>query len=280
MLNNHLVAAVSAAIATRCLPADLVRRRTAHALVRHGRRIRGVRGRRRTAGAVAAWRCSRRRCWPATGARWLHRLRARRSRRRRRVLRHELRGPRELASRRTCTAARPTPATTGTPTSTRWTARERASYWLDPQGIDRGEPSELTYALHVLVGHHGVFSLTPVWLLSVWGAWLWLRARDLRLRQIAAGVALHHDRVPGVLHRAAAAGGSQLRRHDRGLPLAVLAGAAVAAGDDSRGRPRGAVADRNGDRAGAARVLGAVGELPDVEPVDAAVDLQLAERAA
>src|SRR6185295_1887327 len=49
--------------------------------------------------------------------------------------------------------------------------RERSSYWLDPQGLDRGEPSKLTYAVHVLVGHHGVFSLTPVWLLSVWGAW-------------------------------------------------------------------------------------------------------------
>jgi hypothetical protein len=68
--------------------------------------------------------------------------------------------------------------------------RERSSYWLDPQGLDRGEPSKLVYAMHVLVGHHGVFSLTPVWLLSAWGAWLWLRGGDPRLRQLAAGVAL------------------------------------------------------------------------------------------
>ncbi len=68
--------------------------------------------------------------------------------------------------------------------------KERPSYWLDPQGIDRGEPSKLTYALHVLAGHHGVLSLTPAWLLSVWGAWLWLRSGDPRLRQLAAGVAL------------------------------------------------------------------------------------------
>jgi hypothetical protein len=60
--------------------------------------------------------------------------------------------------------------------------RERQSYWLDPQGIDRGEPSEATYALHVLVGHHGIFSLTPVWLLSMLGAGIWLlRARNSKV---------------------------------------------------------------------------------------------------
>ncbi len=44
---------------------------------------------------------------------------------------------------------------------------ERDSYWLDRQGIDRGEPTRLLYAVHVLVGHHGIFSLTPVWLMSM-----------------------------------------------------------------------------------------------------------------
>lgn len=57
--------------------------------------------------------------------------------------------------------------------------RERQSYWIDPQGIDRGEPSKGVYALHVLVGHHGIFSLTPVWLLSVLGCGMWMfRARN------------------------------------------------------------------------------------------------------
>jgi hypothetical protein len=65
---------------------------------------------------------------------------------------------------------------------------ERQSYWLDPQGIDRGEPSKATYAIHSLVGHHGVFSLTPVWLLSVWGAWLGVRRGDVRVRQLLAGI--------------------------------------------------------------------------------------------
>jgi len=68
--------------------------------------------------------------------------------------------------------------------------KERQSYWLDPQGIDKGEPSKLDYALHCFVGHHGIFSLTPVWLLSAWGAWLWLRGGTTGERQLAAGIAL------------------------------------------------------------------------------------------
>jgi hypothetical protein len=43
------------------------------------------------------------------------------------------------------------------------------SYWRSPKGIDRGEPSRLTYAWNALVGHHGVVSLTPAWLLVVPG---------------------------------------------------------------------------------------------------------------
>jgi len=64
------------------------------------------------------------------------------------------------------------------------------SYWLDRQGIDRGEPSKLTYAFHVLVGHHGVFSLTPIWLLSLAGALMWLSSPDGSRRQLAAGIIL------------------------------------------------------------------------------------------
>ncbi len=47
------------------------------------------------------------------------------------------------------------------------------SYWQNRQGIDIGEPSQPTYALHVLVGHHGVYSLTPVWLLTIVGIGMW-----------------------------------------------------------------------------------------------------------
>ena len=48
------------------------------------------------------------------------------------------------------------------------------SYWTNPVGIDRGEPNPWVYAFHVLVGHHGIFSLTPVWLLVPIGIFLWL----------------------------------------------------------------------------------------------------------
>jgi len=61
------------------------------------------------------------------------------------------------------------------------------SYWNERVGIDRGEPSAAVYALHVLVGHHGLFSLTPVWLLSTAGLFIWLRRReDRQLRQLAS----------------------------------------------------------------------------------------------
>jgi hypothetical protein len=64
------------------------------------------------------------------------------------------------------------------------------SYWRNRQGIDRGEPSKLVYALHVLVGHHGVFSLTPVWLLSLAGALMWLASGEVSRRQLAMATLL------------------------------------------------------------------------------------------
>jgi hypothetical protein len=68
--------------------------------------------------------------------------------------------------------------------------KERKSYWLDPQGIDRGEPNKSTYAFHTLVGHHGVFSLTPMWVLSVVGLGIWIARGSRRQRELAAGIAL------------------------------------------------------------------------------------------
>ena len=52
------------------------------------------------------------------------------------------------------------------------------SYWKPTTAkseIDQGEPSRVAYAFHVLVGHHGIFSLTPVWLLSLAGLVMLLR---------------------------------------------------------------------------------------------------------
>ena len=41
------------------------------------------------------------------------------------------------------------------------------SYWRKPVGIDKGQPSMGVYAIHALAGHHGIISLTPVWLLAL-----------------------------------------------------------------------------------------------------------------
>jgi hypothetical protein len=67
--------------------------------------------------------------------------------------------------------------------------RVRQSYWSDRQGIDQGEPSPAMHALHVLVGHHGVFSLTPVWLLAIPGVWMLARRRDRREPALALLIA-------------------------------------------------------------------------------------------
>ncbi len=48
------------------------------------------------------------------------------------------------------------------------------SYWHDGRrvGLDVGEESPAWYAFHCLVGRHGVFSLTPMWILAAWGTML------------------------------------------------------------------------------------------------------------
>ncbi len=75
------------------------------------------------------------------------------------------------------------------------------SYWLPgrQQGVDRGEPSRAIYAVHMLVGHHGVLSLTPFWILAVIGLghrlwpitrqpWRRLRSDTAVQLAVAAGV--------------------------------------------------------------------------------------------
>jgi hypothetical protein len=51
----------------------------------------------------------------------------------------------------------------------------RDSYWSQPAArspIDQGEPEVREYIFHALIGHHGIFSLTPIWLFSFWGMFL------------------------------------------------------------------------------------------------------------
>ena len=53
------------------------------------------------------------------------------------------------------------------------------TYWTNQnrKGVDRGEKSVMRYAFHMLVGHHGVLSLTPVWLVSLAGCLFGLRQK-------------------------------------------------------------------------------------------------------
>ncbi|HUS37994.1 MAG TPA: hypothetical protein VMX74_01005, partial [Pirellulales bacterium] len=44
--------------------------------------------------------------------------------------------------------------------------------------VDRGEQSRALYAVHCLVGHHGILSLTPVWLISLLGVFMLSRNRE------------------------------------------------------------------------------------------------------
>lgn len=63
--------------------------------------------------------------------------------------------------------------------------KTRDSYWRNSVGIDRGEASKQTYALHTTVGHHGIFSLTPIWLLSVAGIGYWIAKGNRNQREFA-----------------------------------------------------------------------------------------------
>ena len=47
------------------------------------------------------------------------------------------------------------------------------SYWMEPHGVDRNLDSPMTYFIHCTVGHHGLFSLSPIALLALAG---WLMA--------------------------------------------------------------------------------------------------------
>jgi len=60
------------------------------------------------------------------------------------------------------------------------------SYWINPSGIDQGEASSWKYAAHVLIGHHGLFSLSPIWLISLAGFFFWVRQNDNKKLRVMA----------------------------------------------------------------------------------------------
>ena len=47
--------------------------------------------------------------------------------------------------------------------------RFEGSYWNDPRGIDAVRPGKLEYFFHMFFGFRGLFSMTPLLLLGVWG---------------------------------------------------------------------------------------------------------------
>ncbi len=59
------------------------------------------------------------------------------------------------------------------------------SYWTHPQGLDANSEGTLTYLFHCLLGHHGLLTHTPLFLLSVWG---WLTFRSSKRRAGLEGV--------------------------------------------------------------------------------------------
>lgn len=60
--------------------------------------------------------------------------------------------------------------------------KQRDSYWRHRVGIDRGERSRAIYAFNALLGHHGIFSLSPVWLLAILGLVMQIYRREWPLR--------------------------------------------------------------------------------------------------
>jgi len=60
---------------------------------------------------------------------------------------------------------------------TREVKNSRLCHWANRTGIDRGEPSIARYAFHSTVGLRGIFSLTPVWIFSVFGFLILLARR-------------------------------------------------------------------------------------------------------
>jgi len=58
------------------------------------------------------------------------------------------------------------------------------SYWSDPRGVDKSRDSVATYIFHCLIGHHGVFSLSPILLLMLPGYYFGTRNKISVLRGI------------------------------------------------------------------------------------------------
>ncbi len=62
-------------------------------------------------------------------------------------------------------------------------------YWTAPVGIDALNEPKLIYFFNILFGHHGLFSMTPVFLLAVWSMLIAVKKRTGRMWEaLAVGI--------------------------------------------------------------------------------------------
>jgi len=61
------------------------------------------------------------------------------------------------------------------------------SYWLPgvKKGVDLGEADRWNYIVQFTIGHHGVLSLTPIWIWSILGGVIWLSRGSKSLETVA-----------------------------------------------------------------------------------------------
>lgn len=94
----------------------------------------------------------------------------------------------------------------------------RLSHWANRTGIDKGEPSIKRYAFHSTIGMRGVFSLVPVWIFSVAGAFVMLRKKYSRNKLAAKdSVEQNEARQDGAEQNGSANQALQAEPGDRGL---------------------------------------------------------------
>ena len=139
------------------------------------------------------------------------------------------------------------------------------------------QPSKVTYAIRAFVGRHGIFSLTPIWLISLAGAVMWLKSPDPQRRELSALILAVSAICIYFFHRLSTFGGTQLWGHDERLPLGLLVRTTMATDrHDSRRRPARSFHDRPGRCSCPPVVFCSFGQLSNLESLDAALVVQLA----
>jgi hypothetical protein len=64
------------------------------------------------------------------------------------------------------------------------------SYWSAPEDFDALNEPRWIYAFHALIGHHGLFSMTPVFAFAIPGVWATWRSGERMLAALIASVSL------------------------------------------------------------------------------------------